>query len=750
MRLAKPRLLLLFLAALLFGLYRLLRLRTPDDRPRYAPCGGLGGSAPPSLRIFKPLIPARKQTDLSPADFIPAELFYVMGQQSDLRPDDVTALADSLHSLGVNTSSSMVFFAFLENFRRDYGFATPEAALQSIREVSTTPKSKWFWRYFCYRFLNQASLLDLPAVELQSRYEAVFLEFRPLPHVEFVIRNTFRNLGPGWMLRLVCGHRSCELLRDIAARVSPHVVVAHHDIDEKDVNGYNDLLLSQEFWESLEGEKILIFQEDSIVFRPGVHRFMSYDFVGSPWPRDVNDTPGAVGNGGISLRTRSKMLDALKRIRFEDLRLSPGTATYVRKVGLQRPPEDVFFAQALSVYGVGHLAPREIAMSWIESHDSNFPFAGHDFWQTKSDWVPFLDLSFIVRMSFPTVSRLEVHDDNTRGTHLRSAVPSVSAISSGNGIRNSWSRVLRRMAEFELFSSSESPLNPSRYALVDSLDIFVAPSVAAPPESRIIAFFHGVESARPINGICTVEQLWKSESFLAALPRIDLIMTFTEHVADVIRATILATKGAIARVRVVPFPITDMDRVKIGENAVPERPENRSVLTVASSLTFVSSIYRLIAPEWTKVVAIPGDFAADQTTYLGRVRQELRNWKVDESIVDVSHVQVRLAQNPSDFVLGCQVLFLHFRTLNYFPLLLEAVAFQTPILVNRHPAVEELLGSSYPLFFETLDEASSLLQSLTGEVIACVKRHFQDISKRRTLNNFVLQVYNVVHDVMAL
>ena len=39
----------------------------------------------------------------------------------------------------------------------------------------------------------------------------------------------------------------------------------------------------------------------------------------------------------------------------------------------------------------------------------------------------------------------------------------------------------------------------------------------------------------------------------------------------------------------------------------------------------------------------------------------------------------------------------------------ESIARNTPILINRIPAVEEYLGSDYPLYFKDLDDASSML-----------------------------------------
>ena len=42
----------------------------------------------------------------------------------------------------------------------------------------------------------------------------------------------------------------------------------------------------------------------------------------------------------------------------------------------------------------------------------------------------------------------------------------------------------------------------------------------------------------------------------------------------------------------------------------------------------------------------------------------------------------------------------------------ECIARNTPILINRLPASEEYLGKDYPFFFNDIDHASSLLYDL--------------------------------------
>ena len=85
---------------------------------------------------------------------------------------------------------------------------------------------------------------------------------------------------------------------------------------------FNNLLMTKAFWNSLQGEHILIFQTDTALCRPtGLEEYLQYDYIGAPWGGEVTcPFKGAhgedlgnvkVGNGGFSLRRKRAMLAVL-------------------------------------------------------------------------------------------------------------------------------------------------------------------------------------------------------------------------------------------------------------------------------------------------------------------------------------------------------------------------------------------------------------------------------------------------------
>lgn len=124
----------------------------------------------------------------------------------------------------------------------------------------------------------------------------------------------------------------------------PRFNTKHFDIDI-----YNDILQDPTLWQDLENRgytHALIIQDDGMIVRPGIERFLKYDYVGAPWADDIrnvyikeNITKDLVGNGGLSLRRISKM----KYICYKH-----GTdAKQLFYRNMNRTPEDVFFIKHL-------------------------------------------------------------------------------------------------------------------------------------------------------------------------------------------------------------------------------------------------------------------------------------------------------------------------------------------------------------------------------------------------------------------
>ncbi len=84
-----------------------------------------------------------------------------------------------------------------------------------------------------------------------------------------------------------------------------------------DINEYNRLLTSSDFYKHFQGsEYVLIFQSDSMLFQSSpfqIQDFLGWDYVGAPW----KDKPAANGgNGGLSLRKVAVMIHTCQKFPY--------------------------------------------------------------------------------------------------------------------------------------------------------------------------------------------------------------------------------------------------------------------------------------------------------------------------------------------------------------------------------------------------------------------------------------------------
>jgi len=116
------------------------------------------------------------------------------------------------------------------------------------------------------------------------------------------------------------------------------------------------LLLNKSFYDFIDTETFLIFQTDSLIIKENKHLindFLEYQYVGAPWRN------GKVGNGGLSLRKKSKMIEIID------------------KVNVDNQNEDLFFSQQdqVDMYIPNFYKAKKFS---VETVFSESPFGVHN------------------------------------------------------------------------------------------------------------------------------------------------------------------------------------------------------------------------------------------------------------------------------------------------------------------------------------------------------------------------------------
>lgn len=172
-----------------------------------------------------------------------------------------------------------------------------------------------------------------------EKYTAVITEPRVHRAWKLVLTNFLTNLDERWDFLIICGLSNKDFLDSlINGSFQEHkhrITIYQLDIlDFITIKDYSNYMIDPLIYELIPTETFLTFQLDTLIstkYKDMIYDFIKYDYVGAPWRgngifvRDENNVMPIqllVGNGGLSLRKKSVMLDIIKNdvtnFRFED------------------------------------------------------------------------------------------------------------------------------------------------------------------------------------------------------------------------------------------------------------------------------------------------------------------------------------------------------------------------------------------------------------------------------------------------
>jgi hypothetical protein len=179
-------------------------------------------------------------------------------------------------------------------------------------------KEKIDFRMLCLSKINYIRNLSLPYFCKNSIYETVLIEYRCFPHLEFLIRNTIIKLGKKWSHTIICGNLNYKYMKEMCNNISPNIKVIKTDYNIIKKEEYSNFLLSLNFWNLLEGEKILIYHENTLIFKNNIEKLLEWEYSGTPWitvgEANINENiiPNLkFENSGLTLRNKHVMKDLI-------------------------------------------------------------------------------------------------------------------------------------------------------------------------------------------------------------------------------------------------------------------------------------------------------------------------------------------------------------------------------------------------------------------------------------------------------
>lgn len=269
---------------------------------------------------------------------------------------------------------------------------------------------------YCIKKDSKITKKNLPNIQLNKNKEAIFIEFRLLPHTSFIIKNAILKLGNEWSFTIVCGELNYDFYKNLINNLGIEVKIINTYKTSITREDYSIMLLKSTFWKQFHGEYLIIYQEDSLIFKKFNNKFLKYDYIGAPW---VNRK---VGNGGLSFRNKNIMIkicetffDSKMNFMEENVRLLNIIKSKLRKKYLgeefgsiySRPEnyyiyliersilEDYQITNRMKNHHLGRIADFNIANDFsMEKHYNKNAFGGHQFWFNINDVTDWLNRNF--------------------------------------------------------------------------------------------------------------------------------------------------------------------------------------------------------------------------------------------------------------------------------------------------------------------------------------------------------------------
>ena len=249
-----------------------------------------------------------------------------------------------------------------------------------------------------YNFCTKNNNLynNLPKLSLNLNNEAILIEFRLLPHLPFIIKNCIYNLGNNWSFTIICGLLNYDFILKIKNDNNLNIKIINKNINNLTREEYSIMLLHSEFWKLFLGNNLLIYQEDSIIFKNFNNNYFKYDYIGAPF---FNKN---IGNGGLSFRKKNTMIYICEKYFDKKKETFNKIVKHIKICKNNNKKynynyeeiilEDLQITNIMRNYKLGLLPSFNIAKDFsIEKYYNNDSFGGHQIWYCVNNMNKFLN-----------------------------------------------------------------------------------------------------------------------------------------------------------------------------------------------------------------------------------------------------------------------------------------------------------------------------------------------------------------------
>ena len=580
-----------------------------------------------------------------------------------------------------------------------------------MSELTNNPKINF--RYYCFKHINYIKNITIPNFNESSDLEAVLVEFRCFPHIEFIIRNNILKLGNKWSHTVVCGNINYDFVKNICEQISPKIKVIHLNYGNLTPSQYSELLCTVDFWNLFHGKKILIYQEDSIIFKNNIDHFLYFDYIGAPWYENKNDNKSSVGNGGISLRTKDVMIKIIKTKKVIDTEFNSDTLKYMITTSSSFPPEDVYFTKNMEDLNIGILADRDSAFKFsTESIFNENSFAGHNFWHNDPQWKNRLKKHNVVKFR-----------DNSELESLEH--------------RGGWKYIINELKNNNFFSNNST---------IDFFDViereFLWNNNREVCSNKWAGIIHCTNKTPPYLNEINIDYLFKNKVFVESLQKCIFIICFSNNVYRFLCKKINCELNLNIKIYTLKHPVVFDDNIPLFDIESFIQNPNKQLIQIGQQLRKMTSIYLLNNIKCSKLW-LTGTKNFEKMNKL--LNKEIEYLEIDKSTISTS-VVMKYTETFEEYdnLLTNNLVFVDLFDASANNTVLECIIRNTPIIINKLDAVVDYLGEDYPLYYNELTEVAKLIN---GQKILQGHLYLKQMDKTPfKISTFLNNLYDIVNE----
>jgi hypothetical protein len=568
------------------------------------------------------------------------------------------------------------------------------------------------FRILCYNHINYIRNLNLPSFCERSDYESVLIEYRCLYHLEFLIRNTIIKLGDKWCHTIICGNLNYDYTVNICSSISNKIKIIKTNHDKLYPVDYNKFMKSLEFWKLLHGEKILIYDENSIIFKNNISDFLKWDYISSHLPEVNNHNNTDIGSAGLSLRTKKIMIEIINRVNYNETKLTCSSIDNMRNSDdsfFHR--EDVYFCKNMKSLGIGLLPDINNASNFsTESIVNTNSFGGHNFWLNDPQWKNRIFENIVVK--FKPSFNLSIFEH-----------------------RGGWKSILQNLIDNNFYN------NDSNFEFFDILEFKFMwnPDTTFRCHNKWAGIVHCTPKTPWFLNLCNINNLFTNENFIESLENCIFIITLSNYISDFLQCKFNEMNKNIP-IYTLKYPV-DTNNIKLFNFDNYINNDDKKLIQIGQQLRKVTSIYLLNVNNFKKIW-LTGTRNLDGCKQ--KLHEEMNYFNYDKNILN-NQVNMYYTNTFEEYddLLSENIVFIDLFDAGANTVILECIIRNTPVIVNKLPPVVEYLGDNYPLYFDNLNDVPSLL---TNEKLLDAHNYLCKMNKEElSIHYFTKQIINITN-----